>query len=247
MDSFFSRKYVIQAIFIAITLTLLLRIFYIQVMDDQYLLSANNNVLRRLIIYPARGIILDRNLKVLAQNEPVYDLMVIPGQVAPFDTLAFCNLIGIPKLAFYRQFIKAQKYSLYRASVFEKQLSAKTSAALQERLFEYPGFYVQNRSVRYYPDSTAAQFLGYIGEVNDREIEKSASFYNKGDYIGKSGIEKSYEDLLRGQRGVRNIMVDVHNREKGRFFEGKYDTLAVSGDNLIASLDKILFLCYSND
>jgi penicillin-binding protein 2 len=238
MDSFFSRKYVIQAIFIAITLTLLLRIFYIQVMDDQYLLSANNNVLRRLIIYPARGIILDRNLKVLAQNEPVYDLMVIPGQVAPFDTLAFCNLIGIPKLAFYRQFIKAQKYSLYRASVFEKQLSAKTSAALQERLFEYPGFYVQNRSVRYYPDSTAAQFLGYIGEVNDREIEKSASFYNKGDYIGKSGIEKSYEDLLRGQRGVRNIMVDVHNREKGRFFEGKYDTLAVSGDNLIASLDK---------
>ncbi|TAF44047.1 MAG: penicillin-binding protein 2 [Sphingobacteriales bacterium] len=238
MDSFFNRKYVIQTIFIVITLTLLIRIFYIQVIDKQYLLSANNNVLRRLIIYPARGIILDRNLKVLVQNEPVYDLMVIPGQVAAFDTLAFCNLIGIQKNIFDSQFVRSKKYSLYRASVFEKQLSAKTAAALQERLFEYPGFYVQNRSVRYYPDSIAAQFLGYIGEVNDKEIEKSGSFYNKGDYIGKSGIEKSYEDLLRGQRGVRNIMVDVHNREKGSFFEGKYDTLAVSGDNLISSLDK---------
>jgi len=238
MDSFFSRKYIIQAIFIVVSLTLLIRIFYIQVIDDQYLLSANNNVLRRLIIYPARGIILDRNLKVLVQNEPVYDLMTIPGQVAPFDTLTFCGLIGVNKKQFDSQLKKAKKYSLYRASVLEKQLSAKTSAALQERLFEYPGFYVQNRSVRYYPDSIAAQFLGYIGEVNDREIEKSGSFYNKGDYIGKTGIEKSFEDLLRGQRGVRNIMVDVHNREKGSFFDGKYDTLAVSGDNLISSLDK---------
>ncbi len=237
MDSFFTRKYIIQAIFIAITLILLGRIFYIQVIDDQYLLSANNNVLRRLIIYPARGIILDRNLKILVQNEPVYDLMVIPGQVTPFDTLEFCNLIGIQKSEFDKQFKKAKKYSLYRASILEKQLSAQTSAALQERLFEYAGFYVQNRSVRFYPDSSAAQFLGYIGEVSDRDIEKSGGFYNKGDYIGKSGIEKSYEDLLRGQRGVRNIMVDVHNREKGSFFEGRYDTLAVSGDNLISSLD----------
>ena len=240
MDSFFSRKYVIQAIFIAITLILIGRIFYIQVIDDQYLLSANNNVLRRLIIYPASGIILDRHNKVLVQNEPVYDLMVIPGQVTPFDTLGFCNLIGIGKPEFDFQFKKAKRYSLFRASIFEKQLSATTSAAMQERLFEYPGFYVQNRSVRFYPDSTAAQFLGYIGEVNDKEIEKSGNFYNKGDYIGKSGIEKSYEDLLRGQRGVRNIMVDVHNREKGRFFEGRYDTLAVSGDNLISSLDKTI-------
>jgi penicillin-binding protein 2 len=238
MDSFFSRKYVIQAIFIAITLTLLGRIFYIQVIDKQYLLSANNNVLRRLIIYPARGIILDRRNKVLVQNEPVYDLMIIPGQVTQFDTLSFCSLIGIDKEEFDIQFKKANKYSRFRASIFEKQLSATTSAALQERLFEYPGFYVQNRSVRFYPDSTAAQFLGYIGEVNDREIEKSHNFYSKGDYIGKTGIEKSYETLLRGQRGIKNIMVDVHNREKGRFFDGRYDTLAVSGDNLISSLDK---------
>jgi penicillin-binding protein 2 len=156
------------------------------------------------------------------------------------DTLEFCSLIKMTKANFDKAFKKAKNYSVYRASLFQKQLSATTYAAFQEKLFEYPGFYVQNRSVRYYPDSTAAQFLGYIGEVNDREIEKYDGFYSQGDYIGKTGIEKSYEDLLRGQRGVRNIMVDVHNREQGSFFDGKYDTTAVSGDRLISSLDKKL-------
>lgn len=240
MDSFFARKYIIQGIFILVSIILLARLYYIQVIDDQYKLSADNNVLRKLVIYPARGIILDRNQEILVQNEPIYDLMVIPGQVKPFDTLEFCRLIDISKKQFDTKFKKAVNYSRYRASLFEKQLSAKTYAALQEKLFEFQGFYVLNRSVRYYPDSTAAQFLGYIGEVNDREIEQSDNFYRQGDYIGKSGIEKSYEDLLRGQRGVRNIMVDVHNREQGSFFDGKYDTLAVSGDKLVSSLDKKL-------
>ena len=240
MNSFFTRRYIIQGLFIVISIILLVRLFYIQVVDDRYKLSADNNVLRKLIIYPARGIILDRHEKVLVQNEPIYDLMVIPMQVKPFDTLEFCRLIDISKRDFDRKFKKASNYSKYKASLFEKQLSAKTYAGFQEKLFEFPGFYVLNRSVRYYPDSTAAQFLGYIGEVNDREIERSGYFYSQGDYIGKSGIEKSYEDLLRGQRGVKNIMVDVHNREQGAFFEGKYDTLAVSGDKLISSLDKEL-------
>ncbi|MFD1629478.1 penicillin-binding protein 2 [Pseudopedobacter beijingensis] len=242
MNSFFARKYVIQGIFILVAITLLSRLYYIQVVDDSYKLSADNNVLRKLVIYPARGIILDRNEKVLVQNEPIYDLMVVPGQVKPFDTLEFCRLIDITKEEFDKKFKKAVNYSRYRESLFEKQLSAFTYAALQEKLFEFPGFYVLNRSVRYYPDSTAAQLLGYIGEVNEREIEKSDNFYRLGDYIGKSGIERSYEDLLRGQRGVRNIMVDVHNREQGSFFEGRYDTLAVSGDKLISSLDKKLQL-----
>ncbi len=240
MNSFFARKYIIQGIFILVSIVLLARLYYIQVVDDRYKLSADNNVLRKLVIYPARGIILDRKQKVLVQNEPIYDLMVTPGQVKPFDTLEFCRLLDITKEEFDKKFKKAANYSKYRASLFEKQLSAKTYAAFQEKLFNYQGFYVLNRSVRYYPDSTAAQFLGYIGEVNDREIEKSNNFYRQGDYIGKSGIERSYEDLLRGQRGVRNIMVDVHNREQGSFFEGKYDTLAVSGDKLISSLDKEL-------
>ncbi|WP_207428280.1 penicillin-binding protein 2 [Pedobacter sp. SYSU D00535] len=240
MNSFFQRRFVIQGIFIVVALVLLLRLFYIQVIDKSYFLSANNNVLRKVIIYPARGIILDREGKILVQNEPVYDLLVTPNEVKPFDTLEFCRLIGIDKAGFHKRFDKARNYSPYRSSVFEKQISARTFATFQERLFEFPGFYVQNRSVRRYPDSIAAQFLGYIGEVNDKDIEKSKGFYRPGDYIGKTGVEKSYEELLRGQRGVLNLMVDAFNRPKGHYADGKYDTLAVAGDKLISSLDRDL-------
>jgi penicillin-binding protein 2 len=240
MNSFFPRRYVIQGIFLAIALVLLLRLFYIQVIDKSYFLSANNNVLRKVIIYPARGVILDRKGEILVQNEPVYDLMVIPKEVKPFDTLEFCRLIGIDKPGFDKRFTKAIKYSRYTSSIFEKQLSAVTFATFQEKLSDFPGFYVQNRSVRRYPDSIAAQFLGYIGEVNERDIERSSGFYRRGDYIGRTGVEKSYEDLLRGQRGVHNLMVDAFNRPKGHFADGRYDTTAVSGDQLISSLDKAL-------
>jgi penicillin-binding protein 2 len=240
MNKFFARRFVIQGIFIATAIILLSRIFYIQVISDKYILSANNNVLRKILIYPARGIILDRKEKILVQNEPVYDLMVIPREVKPFDTLLFCSLIGIDKAGFDKRFKKSNNYSPYKASIFEKQLSAQTYAKFQELLFEYPGFFVQNRTVRRYPDSTAAQFLGYIGEVSEKAIEKSEGFYRQGDYIGISGVEKSYEDLLRGQRGVQNLMVDALNRPKGHFADGKYDTMAVSGERLISSLDKEL-------
>ena len=240
MNKFFARRFVIQGIFIAVAIILLTRLFYIQVISDQYILSANNNVLRKILIYPARGIILDRKEKILVQNEPVYDLMVIPREVKPFDTLLFCSLIGIDREGFDKRFKKANNYSPYKASIFEKQLSSQTYAKFQELLFEYPGFFVQNRTVRRYPDSTAAQFLGYIGEVSEKAIENSDGFYRQGDYIGISGVEKSYEDLLRGQRGVQNLMVDALNRPKGHFADGKYDTMAVSGERLISSLDKDL-------
>lgn len=240
MNSYFQRRFVVQGIFIAIGLVLLARLFYIQVIDKSYFLSANNNVLRKVIIYPARGIILDRKGEILVQNEPVYDVMVIPNEVKPFDTLEFCRLIGIDKEGFYKRFNKARTYSPYRASTFEKQLSAQTYASFQERLSEFRGFYVQNRSVRRYPDSVAAQFLGYISEVNENDIEKSGGFYRPSDYIGRTGVEKSYEDLLRGQRGVENLMVDAFNRPKGHYADGRYDTLAIAGDKMISSLDKEL-------
>lgn len=240
MNSFFARKFVIQGIFIVIAVVLLTRIFYIQIISDKYLLSANNNVLRKVLVYPARGVILDRKEKILVQNEPVYDLMIVPREVKSFDTLEFCKLVGIDKAGFDKRFKKAKTYSPYKASIFEKQLSAQTYATFQERLFEFPGFFVQNRTVRRYPDSIAAPFLGYIGEVSEKAIEKSNGFYRQGDYIGISGVEKSYETLLRGQRGVQNLMVDALNRPKGHFADGKYDTLAVSGERLISSLDKDL-------
>ena len=237
MNPFFARRYVIQGIFIAVAIVIIIRLFFLQVINDEYLLSANNNVLRKIIIYPARGVILDRKNRILVQNEPVYDLMVIPREVKPFDTLEFCRLLGISKERFDKQFKKARKQSIYRASVLEKQLSARVFAGFQEKLYQFPGFFVQNRSVRFYPDSVAAQFLGYIGEVNDKMIEKSGGFYSKGDYIGISGVERSYEELLRGQRGVQNLMVDAFSRPKGHFADGRYDTLAVAGESLLSSLD----------
>ena len=217
-----------------------MRLFYIQVISDEYILSAENNVIRRLPVYPARGIILDRKERILVQNEPVYDLMVIPREVTAFDTLEFCKLIGIDKVRFDRQFKKARSYSPYKASIFEKQLSVQIYASFQEKLSDFPGFFVQNRTVRRYPDSIGAHFLGYIGEVNQNAIDKSNGFYNLGDYLGITGVEKSYEDLLRGQRGVQNLMVDALNRPKGHYADGKYDTLAVAGEHMISSLDKEL-------
>ena len=240
MNSFFERKYVIQGILIFATLLLVGKLFYIQLIDDTYLLSANNNVLRKVVVYPARGVILDRNNKILVQNEPVYDILVTPREVKDLDTALFIDLIGIDKEGFNRRMDKARKHSPYRASIFEKQLSARNYAQLQEHLYKFRGFYVQNRTVRSYPDSVAAQLFGYIQEVNQNDIEKSNHFYRAGDYIGATGIERSYEEVLRGHRGVQNIMVDALNRPKGSFMEGKYDTLAMSGDELISSLDRDL-------
>ncbi|RYZ99708.1 MAG: penicillin-binding protein 2 [Sphingobacteriaceae bacterium] len=237
MNNFFERRYIITGIFITITVILLGRLFYIQVIDDRYFLSANNNVIRKNILFPARGPILDRNGKLLVQNEPVYDLMVVPKQVLPFDTVEFCKLIGIDKTGFDKRFEKARKYSPYRESVFEKQLSVEFYRSLQERLSDFPGFYGQLRSVRSYPDSIAAQFLGYISEVRDKDIESSGRYYRRGDYIGISGVERAYEDVLRGQRGVQNLMVDSRNVSKGRYAQGMLDTAAVAGERLTSSLD----------
>ncbi len=147
MNHFFERKFVVQGIFIVISLILLSRLFYIQVITNKYVLSAHNNVLRKTIIYPARGTILDRKEKALVQNEPVYDLMVIPNKVRPFDTLQFCNLIEMNRDGFNKRFTKAKKHSPYKASLFEKQLSVQIYASFQEKLFEFPGFFVQNRTI----------------------------------------------------------------------------------------------------
>lgn len=173
MNSFFARKYVVQGIFIAAALVLALRLLFIQVIDDSYFLSANNNVLRKVVIYPARGVIVDRKGEVLVQNEPVYDIMVTPREVKDIDTLALCRLLNIDKKGFDARFNKAKQFSPYRASIFEKQISDKMYASLQERLYEFRGFYAQKRTIRNYPDSLAAQFLGYINEVTERDIEKA--------------------------------------------------------------------------
>jgi penicillin-binding protein 2 len=237
MNQFFERRYIIGGIFIALTLVLLGRLFYIQIIDDKYAFYATKNVIRSYTQYPARGPILDRNGKVLVTNELVYDVKVTPKEVKPFDTVEFCKLLGIDKAEFDKRLAKARKYSPNLESPFEKQLSPQLYASLQERVSEFPGFRVGPHPIRSYPDSVAAHFLGYIGEVNDNMIAKSGGYYHLGDYIGITGVERAYENILRGQRGVKNMMVDSKGIQKGSYANGAYDTLAVPGEKLTSSLD----------
>jgi penicillin-binding protein 2 len=237
MNSFFVRRYIIAGIFTTIILLLVAKLFYIQIIDDHYRLYATKNVLRPVKQYPARGPILDRNGKILVQNEAFYDIMVTPKEVKPFDTLEFCKLLGISKDEFEDRFKKAIKYSPSLPSIFEKQLSAETYASLQERLSEFTGFFSTTRYLRTYPDSTAAQFLGYIGEVTDRDIKRSNGRYQPGDYIGVSGVEKAYEDVLRGQVGVKYTVVNSHGKMMGSYENGAFDTVARPGERLKSSLD----------
>lgn len=237
MDNLFNRKYIIQGLFLVVGLILLGTLFYIQVASDKYFLSAESNVLRKIYTFPARGVILDRNEKVLVQNEPVYDLMVIPNQVKEFDTLALCNMIGIDLPRFRKNLHKAYNQSRYQPSIFEKQLSVQIYASLSEKLSRFPGFFVQSRTVRYYPDSAAGHFFGYVKEVTQKDIDESDGYYRSGDYIGKAGIEKQYNNVLRGEKGIINMLYDARNVPKGSYAEGKFDTLARSGEKVVSSLD----------
>jgi len=225
-----------MGVFILVALIYIIRLFYLQVIDNRYKLSAENIVLRYEKQYPARGNIYDRNGNLLVYNEALYDLMVIPGQVKEIDTNAFCDLLQIDRLEFEETMNRAKKYSYYKPSVFLKQISKEDFGAIQEKLYQFSGFYPSTRTLRRYPMPIAAHLLGNVGEVNPNEIEKD-HYYQAGDYIGKSGIEKYYEHELRGIKGMKVLEVDVHNRVKGSYQNGKYDTLAVPGKDLVLSLD----------
>lgn len=231
-----SRKQSVIAIFVAVGFIFLLRLFYLQVIDDSYELSANNNVLRYVTQYPARGLIYDRKGKLMVYNEAVYDLMVMPSQVKNIDTLEFCRLLDITREGFRQRLKKAKDYSRYKPSLFEKQLSKETYGYLEEKMYRFPGFFVQPRTLRKYPTPIGAHLFGYVGEVNQATIDKNP-YYKSGDYIGVNGIEKTYEKALRGVKGIKIRMVDVHNREVGSFQEGRYDSIAEMGKDLYLSID----------
>ena len=230
------RKFIIITTFIVVGCIYLLRIFYIQVIDRSYRLSANNNVLRYVTQYPARGLIYDRNGKLLVYNEAVYDLMVIPKQIVDLDTAELCRLLDIDKAGFLLRIQKAKAFSPYLASAFERQVSKETFGYLEEKLYRFHGFYVQTRTLRKYPTPAGAHLFGYVGEVTPGRIERDP-YYKSGDYIGISGMERSYEKELRGTKGLKIRMVDVMNREMGSFQEGKFDTAAIMGQDLYSGLD----------
>jgi penicillin-binding protein 2 len=234
--SFSDRKYIIIILMLAVGFIFIARLFYLQVLDQSYLLSAESNVLRHNIIYPNRGLVYDRDGKLLVYDEAAYDLMVVPGQVQELDTTEFCHLLNISDSTFKARLKKAKGYSYYKPSTFVAQITKEEYGFLEEKLYKYPGFFVQSRSLRKYPLPIAAHLLGYIGEVDNRDMDQDP-YYRMGDYIGKSGLERFYEKELRGSKGVQIVMVDVHNREQGSYRNGRYDTVAVPGENLYLSLD----------
>ncbi len=239
MNQFDIRKYIISACIILVGLVLLVRLFMLQVVDVSYKVSADNNSQRLVTQYPARGLILDRNGKQIVNNEAAYDLMVTPRHVRAFDTTELAKIIGMTKeevKTTFRKLKTVKGYSTYKPSLFLKQMSAETYAVLQERLYKFPGFFVQARTLRRYVQPIAPHLLGYVTEVDSSDIKKD-SYYRMGDYIGKSGIERFYEKELRGQKGVNILLVDVHNRIVGSFHDGDLDTMAIVGSNLTITID----------
>lgn len=213
---------------------ILLRLFYIQVLDDTYKTNAANNVLRYMVQYPPRGEVYDRNGEFLVQSKEAYDLMVTPREVHDLDTLLMSRILEIPVEQLREELAKARRYSPYRASVVVKQLPKETKLKLEEHSF--PGFYTVYRTVRSYPTKMAGNLLGYVGEVNERIIERNP-YYRSGDYIGMSGIEQAYEEVLRGVKGVKIEMVDVHGVPQGSYANGIYDTLASPGVAITCTID----------
>ncbi len=235
-DKFENRKFIILAFFVGVFIIFIIRLVILQLLSDEYKELAENNTLRNLTIHPPRGLIYDRNGKEMVYNEAVYDLMVIPQQAKNIDTLELCRLLGIEKEGYIERMQKAKKYSRYKASIFEKQISKENAAYLHEIIYRFPGFYFVSRSLRKYPKPIAAHLLGYIGEVNQNDIDKD-SFYASGDYIGISGVERTYEKLLRGRKGIEKLMVDNLNRVKGSFYDGRYDIAAIKGADLTIGID----------
>jgi penicillin-binding protein 2 len=233
------KKYIISGIIIIAFTIIIIKLFMLQIVEQSYKLSASNNVLRYIPQYPARGLIYDRTGELIVYNQAAYDLMVVKNQVKQFDTTEFAAILGITKDQIKEGFVQIRRqkgYSAYKPSVFLKQISSKTYAVLQEKLYKFPGFEVHPRTIRTYPQKTAAHLLGYVGEVDDDIINKNP-YYQLGDYIGINGLEKSYEKELRGKKGVNIYMVDVHNRIKGTYENGRYDSSAVVGNDIVCTIE----------
>lgn len=236
MNKYTHRKAVISGLFICILVIYIFRLFNLQVIDESYKLSAINNSQRIETQYPARGLIYDRNHKLLVYNQAAYDLMVIPRQVKTFDTLELISLLGIERELLEKNLEKCKHYSRFKASVLISQITDDKYARLQEKLYKYPGFFMQTRTLRKYNVNHSADVFGYIGEVSPAQIQRD-SVYAPGDYIGVNGLEKSYEKVLRGTKGKKILLVDNYNRIKGAYQNGDYDVPATVGENITTTLD----------
>ncbi len=233
-----SRQRVIKTIFIVVFLVMVGQLFHLQILSSKYTKLAEDNAVAKKIVYPSRGIIYDVNKKPILDNVARFDLVVTPFQMKGIDTIALIRLLNIDTTEFRkRMIISIIKNGRYRPSVFEPLVSQQLQAQLDENMYKFPGFDLTERPVRSYPYKCAAHILGYVAEVDTAIIRKSGYFYQMGDYVGRSGLESSYEKVLMGQRGIRYLIKDNKNRIQGSYENGSADTLAVAGRNLYSSLD----------
>ncbi len=227
----------------AIVLIYIVRLFTLQLLSDDYKKNADSNAFLKKIEYPSRGVITDRHGKLMVYNQPAYDIMVVMNEAkGRIDTLELCEALGITKDDFITRMdnikdrSKNPGYSRFTQQLFMSQLSDKEFSVFQEKIFRFPGFYVQRRSIRQYMYPYAAHVLGDVGEVSEGDIEDD-DYYQLGDYIGKLGVEKSYEKQLRGEKGVQILLRDAHGRIQGKYQNGKYDKKPVPGKDLTLSID----------
>lgn len=236
------RKYAIGGAVIFIVLIFLIRLLSLQIMSEDYKKNADSNAFLKKIQYPSRGVIYDRNGKLLVYNQPAYDITVIMKEITSLDTADLCRTLKITP-EFLRKRFKDLKdrrlnpgYSPYTNQVLLTQLSAEDCGIFQEKLFKFPGFYIQRRTIRQYNYDAGAHILGDIGEVSKTEMEDD-EYYIPGDFIGKLGVERSYEKQLRGEKGIEVLLRDARGRIQGNYMDGKFDKAPVAGKNLTLSLD----------
>jgi penicillin-binding protein 2 len=233
------RKIVILAIMTTVVAILLVRLFVLQVLSPEYAMLAMGNAVYRKTVYPDRGIIFDRRGRPVLENTTTRDLMVLPTQAGRAERDVICRILGIDTVEYRQRLVNAiVKNGRYRPSVFEPTLGVEVFVKLQENAYRFePGFFLQERPIRTYPYRAAAQILGYIGEVDSAILRRTNYFYQMGDYMGLNGLERHYEHVLMGVRGVSYQLRDNKNRIMGAYEEGRYDTAAKAGRNLRTYLD----------
>ncbi|MEP1033979.1 penicillin-binding transpeptidase domain-containing protein [Ekhidna sp.] len=232
------RSLLIRGLILLTVIVFAVRLFYIQIIDEDYKVAAENNVVQKIVQYPFRGLVYDSKDSLVIYNSPVYDLMIVPKEAEIADTTAFCKLLGIEQMELEDRLRKAKGYSSILASKFLEQISDDLFAKLQDQLINYPGFYVLPRTIRSYNTQSLANVVGYVGEVSSSFLNRdTTNYYRSGDYIGIGGIEKSYEDHLRGRRGASYKVVNVQGIIKDDYRDGEYDTLPQSGENIHLTID----------
>ena len=237
------RRYVIAGVATLIVVVYIIRLFMLQITSDDYKKSADSNAFLKKVEYPARGAISDRHDRLLVYNQPAYDIMVVMNEAKDrLDTAELCEALNITRSEFdtrmanIKDRTKNPGYSRFTEQLFIGQLSESDFSVFQEKMYRFPGFYVQRRSIRQYEYPFAAHVLGDVAEVSPADIEEDP-YYQPGDYIGKLGVERSYERQLRGEKGMQILLRDAHGRIQGRYQNGKFDRRAVAGKNLTLGID----------